>query len=248
MVHKIAIFDAFKWNKLPLHRSIYHTVKFYKSPYQTYKNKSRGEGRVHYIHFISNLFPGSSLFAPSKKRERGAWERDFGIRYFWEFKRNLTNVCRFPIWWVINRSLKIYFCFNTCVTYVHSLWCRNVAVSDKGKQLETAFITFISCYHAIFKTETKTIKNENWHYFTPRSWPQNIPGNPSCYSAYISRKWRNPGRNTACELYFYNSNHWFFLSFLNQWKHNIIQKFHRCDWSNQFAVVKRIKSKTAKQN
>lgn len=160
MVHKIAIFDAFKWNKLPLHRSIYHTVKFYKSPYQTYKNKSRGEGRVHYIHFISNLFPGSSLFAPSKKRERGAWERDFGIRYFWEFKRNLTNVCRFPIWWVINRSLKIYFCFNICVTYVHSLWCRNVAVSDKGKQLETAFIIFIGCHHASSKQKQKLSKTK----------------------------------------------------------------------------------------
>ena len=42
---------------------------------------------------------------------------DFGIWYFWEFKRNWTNLCRFPKSWVINRSLKVYFCFNICVTY-----------------------------------------------------------------------------------------------------------------------------------
>ena len=122
--------------------------------------KIRGGERGECNTYISNLFPGSSLFAPSKKRERGAWERDFGIRYFWEFKRNLTNLCRFPVWWVINRSLKIYFCFNTCVTYVHSLWCRNVAVSDKGKQLETAFIIFIGCHHASSKQKQKLSKTK----------------------------------------------------------------------------------------
>ena len=41
MVQKIAIFDAFKFNKLSLHRSIYHTVKFYQSLCQTYKNKTQ---------------------------------------------------------------------------------------------------------------------------------------------------------------------------------------------------------------
>ena len=52
MVHKIAIFDAFKWNKLPLHSSSYPTVKFHQSLYQTYKNKSGGECNTYISLFL----------------------------------------------------------------------------------------------------------------------------------------------------------------------------------------------------
>ena len=60
---------------------------------------------------------------------------------------------------------------------VCSLWCRNVGVSDKGKQLETAFIVIIGNSRSTFKrdsiplpksrieglakTDTKTIKHKN---------------------------------------------------------------------------------------
>ena len=168
-VHKIAIFGAFKWNKLPLHRSIYHTVKFYKSLCQTYKNKGRGSA----IHTFQTSLPPSS--------KRGCYHlsffSDFRIWYFWEFKRNLTNLCKFPKWWVIHRSLKIYFCFDLrdiWLKKVHSPWCTNVAVSDRGKQLETAFILFISCYHASVEQRQK-LSNTSSHHDRDLRWFPEVP-------------------------------------------------------------------------
>ena len=145
----------------------------------------------------------------------------FGIWYFWELKRNLTKLCRFPKSWVINRSLKYIFVSIFA-------WHR-----DKKKSVPCDVGMYISCsclrqriatgnsIHRLYqlllcisKTETKTLEHKHLtlvHTTTVTS--EDSRKSQLLFGLHITEM-KESRKKHSLRAAFYNSNHWFFVFFV----------------------------------
>ena len=85
----------------------------------------------------------------------------------------------------------------------------------------------------ISKTETKTLEHKHLtlaHTTTVTS--EDSRKSQLLFGLHITEM-KESRKKHSLRAAVYNSNHWFFVFFVifDQWKHSIIQKFHRCDWS-----------------